>query len=636
MIYLNNNTELQTVYIERNDGLGTPSHHSGSYESGYTDGVAYQKSLLSSITITDNGDYSRENGYSAITVNVPQTGTTSILGEGSFSANGTYSASTDNLDGYSAITIDVPTGISIDLSSITITANTAITETDKAYTGITVNVPQTGYTQQDLDNAYTSGYTSGETSIINTFTAITATTNGVYGSTGHPLSSITVNVPQTAITSDVKYVDYIEINTSGLVGTGSTHWIFTDNIGNQSRVTINFDFMPLASNASGMHKFINGPIYLRCDKPISNKKYNLKINGTYYRPWDGIVFSTDTRYNCYFSTETNVNNTAYVIINGNYFEVEYTDSASAARVMLNVSEPINQGETFRTTTGRYYGIKVTSGSTILVDARPALDNNNNPCFYDIISNSYIYHTGNSVPVAGNLLSLEEVFNRYYDYGYNTGYASGYTSGETNGYASGYSSGYTSGETVGYIDCSKNSIIGYRIREVLLSRIQSISSDTLTIFMDIILPYDDYAVFPFSYSASTEKYVELGYFQNYLRVEGNITNDEVDYYFTNPTPAEGRRVICQININPLINNRINVWLYDFVDGQGTYGVLSANSIINLNQLIRIQSCNFNELKIIKNGELIDDFRYNGNGKIVDVITGIEYGEDITPYNPYSSN
>ena len=62
-----------------------------------------------STAITQNGSYSRENGYSAITVNVPQTGSTAVLGVGSFSANGTYSASTDNLDGYSAITVNVPT-----------------------------------------------------------------------------------------------------------------------------------------------------------------------------------------------------------------------------------------------------------------------------------------------------------------------------------------------------------------------------------------------------------------------------------------------------------------------------------------------------------------------------------------------
>lgn len=41
------------------------------YDEGYADGVANQKAKLSAITITENGDYNREDGYSAITVNVP-------------------------------------------------------------------------------------------------------------------------------------------------------------------------------------------------------------------------------------------------------------------------------------------------------------------------------------------------------------------------------------------------------------------------------------------------------------------------------------------------------------------------------------------------------------------------------------
>lgn len=41
------------------------------YEEGYEDGIANQKAKLSGITITENGNYNREDGYSAITVNVP-------------------------------------------------------------------------------------------------------------------------------------------------------------------------------------------------------------------------------------------------------------------------------------------------------------------------------------------------------------------------------------------------------------------------------------------------------------------------------------------------------------------------------------------------------------------------------------
>lgn len=87
------------------DGYG--SGYTDGYYGGYLSGETHQKSLLTSTAITENGIYTREDGFSAITVDVPTSGSPSLLGTASFSANGTYSASTDNLDGYSAITIDV-------------------------------------------------------------------------------------------------------------------------------------------------------------------------------------------------------------------------------------------------------------------------------------------------------------------------------------------------------------------------------------------------------------------------------------------------------------------------------------------------------------------------------------------------
>lgn len=48
----------------------------GEYADGYAAGIAEQKSKLSGITITENGEYTRADGFSSITVNIPQTGTT--------------------------------------------------------------------------------------------------------------------------------------------------------------------------------------------------------------------------------------------------------------------------------------------------------------------------------------------------------------------------------------------------------------------------------------------------------------------------------------------------------------------------------------------------------------------------------
>ena len=157
-----------------------------SYEQGFEDGKEAQKALLSSITINQNGDYSYENGYSAITVNVPQSGggdyqqgfedgveyQKSLLSSATFNQNGNYT----NENGYSAVTVSVPqtghtdeeleeafqSGITYQkslLSSATFNQNGVYTSPENGWSAITIDV--SGYTQEDLDNAYNQGYIDG-------------------------------------------------------------------------------------------------------------------------------------------------------------------------------------------------------------------------------------------------------------------------------------------------------------------------------------------------------------------------------------------------------------------------------------------------------------------------------------------
>ena len=125
------------------------------YQSGYTSGETHQKALLSAITITQNGSYERENGYSAVTVDVA--GQEPSLQTLSVTANGEYFPE-QGYDGFSSVEVNVPTGSTINNQdkSITITANTATTITyDSGYTGlervtVNVNVPQTGETGTEI------------------------------------------------------------------------------------------------------------------------------------------------------------------------------------------------------------------------------------------------------------------------------------------------------------------------------------------------------------------------------------------------------------------------------------------------------------------------------------------------------
>lgn len=50
---------------------GFASGYTSGSTDGYSSGITYQKSLLASTAVTSNGTYTRENGYSAVTVNVP-------------------------------------------------------------------------------------------------------------------------------------------------------------------------------------------------------------------------------------------------------------------------------------------------------------------------------------------------------------------------------------------------------------------------------------------------------------------------------------------------------------------------------------------------------------------------------------
>jgi surface protein len=95
----------------------------GSYEEGYNDGVAEQKTKLETITITENGTYTKEDGYNEVVVNVEtasdryEEGYNSGYSEGetnqknkltniTITENGLYTRE----DGYNQITVAVETG----------------------------------------------------------------------------------------------------------------------------------------------------------------------------------------------------------------------------------------------------------------------------------------------------------------------------------------------------------------------------------------------------------------------------------------------------------------------------------------------------------------------------------------------
>lgn len=177
---------------------GYTSGSTDGFNSGYTSGETHQKSLLSALTITQNGDYAREDGYSAITVNV--SGHSATLTTTAVTANGEYAAP-QGYDGFSSFE---------------------------------VNVPNTGYTQQDLDNAYASG----ETHQKSLMTSTSVTENGVYTRI-NGFSAVTVNVPQTGISGTE-----IAINSSIQLNEYGTYYFNYTSATSIDSMTINFGEEP--------------------------------------------------------------------------------------------------------------------------------------------------------------------------------------------------------------------------------------------------------------------------------------------------------------------------------------------------------------------------------------------------------
>ena len=239
------------------DGLNAQG---GDYASGYTDGVAAQKAKLSFKAITGNGFYTRTDGWSAVSVNVD---TSAAYQEGYDSGFTDGAASVDCTDFYNSGITDGENIQKAKLSSTTITQNGTYTRAN-GWSAVTVNVPQTGYTQQDLDNAYASGwsggydsgYTDGQEDCSGS-TAATAMTVSVPqgmipGETGNTtVSTRPANVP-TNLSYSSSDANVATIDNNGVITTvnsGTTNICVVDSISQLTSCTQLNVAVPASGNA---------------------------------------------------------------------------------------------------------------------------------------------------------------------------------------------------------------------------------------------------------------------------------------------------------------------------------------------------------------------------------------------------
>ena len=141
------------------NGIGNIDIYNNGVEAGYNqgkiDGIDEQKSKLESINITENGTYSREDGYNEIVVDVPD-------------LNGSYD------EGYAQGKTDGINEQKSKLESISITENGTYTKED-GYNHIEVNVA-------DLNGSYEEGYEQGQADVAANARVLDVTENGSYAS----------------------------------------------------------------------------------------------------------------------------------------------------------------------------------------------------------------------------------------------------------------------------------------------------------------------------------------------------------------------------------------------------------------------------------------------------------------------
>ena len=172
-LYVDINVNVPDLNGSYDDGFNV------GYGQGKTDGVNEQKSKLETISITENGTYTKEDGYNHIEVNVPD-------------LNGSYD------EGYAQGKTDGVNEQKSKLETINITENGTYTKED-GYNHIEVNVP-------DLNGSYDEGYAdaAAKARVLN------VTENGTY------LSKFSDPIPIGTITGvyndGTEFNNYAELN----------------------------------------------------------------------------------------------------------------------------------------------------------------------------------------------------------------------------------------------------------------------------------------------------------------------------------------------------------------------------------------------------------------------------------------
>ena len=420
---------------------GETTGYDEGYDSGYTSGMSsgYSKgwsegfpegqqdiiNTFTSETLTVNGTYgSSAHPYSSVTVDVDmdapyesgytdgyESGYTSGYSSG-YTSGETAGYDSGYSEGYeSGYSSGSDVGYQEGYESGYTSGETAGYESGFT-SGVTVG----------FNSGYTSGVTDGEQNIIDTFTAMTANTNGVYGSSAQPLSSITVDVPTgktsvlTAGTftengtyepSVVTLLDYIETDGYDILFDTGVKMTSTGE-------TVVLDFMPL----TGTIHYDAYLCYMAQQQNDSSDTWQLgfrQATAFANNPSGGYWYTNGGVTNMSVYGQISADTRAYLEISNTGITINGVSSAFSITTVVNTDCNIvlngqyASNENYRCPYARYYGFKLLSGATLEADLRPALDGDI-PCFYDMVNERFIYQIGTGHTTAGNVIGTSAITN----------------------------------------------------------------------------------------------------------------------------------------------------------------------------------------------------------------------------------
>lgn len=349
------------------DGYNTgyASGMTDGFNAGYTSGVTDTKKAMSSIEITDNGIWTSETGYSAVTVDVNTVNNQSKTL--TLSTGDTYTAKTQGIQvtpdsGYTGLDrVTVQTDFSVRnpiyAGSFTDNGNYTINGASVGYPNdvfngyyFEVNVDTASTYQEGYAFGYNAGYPDGVNHQKSLLSATTIDTDGIYTSQDG-WSSVTVNVGDRQYSQG--YDDGVAHQKSLLsaytftANTGGNQIVFPDGL---SGVTVNI--------------------------PLSDVIVTATTNGLYeYHAgselFGNVLFTVDVPQ----SGSTPILTAGTFSQNGNYTPPQGVDGFSSVNVSVNTAQTYNDGYAAGYSSGVTDGIQTGISQQKALLASTAFTNN---------------------------------------------------------------------------------------------------------------------------------------------------------------------------------------------------------------------------------------------------------------------